>query len=143
RRHRRAADPAGIGRHRAGRLRGCGGIRGTPQAGGPRRRAGCRAAVPADRRAAGRPGVQLLQAVASALWVWLTLRLLRWRQVRIRRAATGPMKAVAPASRPFRILFLSDNFPPETNAPATRLHEHATRWVRAGHEVAVITCAPN
>lgn len=42
-----------------------------------------------------------------------------------------------------RILFLSDNFPPEGNAPATRLHEHATRWVRAGHEVTVVTCAPN
>ncbi|MEB2353345.1 MAG: glycosyltransferase family 4 protein [Burkholderiaceae bacterium] len=42
-----------------------------------------------------------------------------------------------------RILFLSDNFPPETNAPATRLHEHAVRWVRAGHDVTVITCAPN
>lgn len=42
-----------------------------------------------------------------------------------------------------RILFLSDNFPPESNAPATRLHEHAVRWVRAGHEVTVITCAPN
>ncbi len=42
-----------------------------------------------------------------------------------------------------RILFLSDNFPPESNAPATRLFEHATRWVRAGHEVTVITCAPN
>lgn len=42
-----------------------------------------------------------------------------------------------------RILFLSDNFPPEGNAPATRLYEHATRWVRAGHEVTVITCAPN
>lgn len=42
-----------------------------------------------------------------------------------------------------RILFLSDNFPPEGNAPATRLWEHATRWVRAGHEVTVITCAPN
>ncbi|RMG89676.1 MAG: glycosyltransferase WbuB [Chloroflexi bacterium] len=41
------------------------------------------------------------------------------------------------------ILFLSDNFPPETNAPATRLYEHAIRWVRAGHEVTVITCAPN
>jgi glycosyltransferase involved in cell wall biosynthesis len=41
------------------------------------------------------------------------------------------------------ILFLSDNFPPETNAPATRLHEHATRWVRAGHSVTVVTCAPN
>jgi len=42
-----------------------------------------------------------------------------------------------------RILFLSDNFPPETNAPATRLYEHASRWVKAGHEVTVITCAPN
>lgn len=41
------------------------------------------------------------------------------------------------------ILFLSDNFPPETNAPATRLHEHARRWVRAGHRVTVVTCAPN
>lgn len=42
-----------------------------------------------------------------------------------------------------RILFLSDNFPPEGNAPATRLFEHATRWVRGGHDVTVITCAPN
>ncbi len=42
-----------------------------------------------------------------------------------------------------RILFLSDNFPPESNAPATRLWEHATRWVKAGHAVTVITCAPN
>lgn len=41
------------------------------------------------------------------------------------------------------ILFLSDNFPPESNAPATRLHEHALRWVHAGHEVTVITGAPN
>lgn len=42
-----------------------------------------------------------------------------------------------------KILFLSDNFPPEGNAPATRLHEHAIRWARAGHDVTVITCAPN
>jgi putative colanic acid biosynthesis glycosyltransferase WcaI len=41
------------------------------------------------------------------------------------------------------ILFLSDNFPPETNAPATRLFEHARAWVRVGHRVTVITCAPN
>jgi len=41
------------------------------------------------------------------------------------------------------ILFLSDNFPPETNAPASRLYEHASYWVRSGHEVTVITCAPN
>lgn len=42
-----------------------------------------------------------------------------------------------------KILFLSDNFPPETNAPAARTYEHAVRWVRAGHQVTVITCAPN
>ena len=42
-----------------------------------------------------------------------------------------------------KLLFLSDNFPPEGNAPATRLYEHATRWVNSGHEVTVITCAPN
>ncbi|MFV0276915.1 MAG: glycosyltransferase family 4 protein, partial [Parahaliea sp.] len=41
------------------------------------------------------------------------------------------------------ILFLSDNFPPEGNAPATRTYEHAREWVRQGHEVTVITCAPN
>ena len=41
------------------------------------------------------------------------------------------------------ILFLSDNFPPESNAPANRTFEHARQWVRAGHEVTVVTCAPN
>jgi glycosyltransferase involved in cell wall biosynthesis len=41
------------------------------------------------------------------------------------------------------ILFLSDNFPPEVNAPATRTFEHCREWVRAGHRVTVITCAPN
>src|SRR5690606_34893471 len=42
-----------------------------------------------------------------------------------------------------RILFLSDNFPPESNAPATRVYEHAKRWVADGHDVTVVTCAPN
>ncbi len=42
-----------------------------------------------------------------------------------------------------RILFLTDNFPPETNAPATRTHEHTKRWAAAGHEVTVITGVPN
>jgi glycosyltransferase involved in cell wall biosynthesis len=41
------------------------------------------------------------------------------------------------------ILFLSDNFPPEVNAPASRTHEHARQWVTAGEQVTVITCAPN
>lgn len=41
------------------------------------------------------------------------------------------------------ILFLSDNFPPEVNAPASRTFEHCREWVRAGHMVTVVTCAPN
>ena len=41
------------------------------------------------------------------------------------------------------ILFLTDNFPPEVNAPASRTFEHCREWVRAGHRVTVITCAPN
>ena len=41
------------------------------------------------------------------------------------------------------ILFLTDNFPPETNAPATRTHEHARNWVAAGHQVTVLTNVPN
>jgi len=41
------------------------------------------------------------------------------------------------------ILFLTDNFPPESNAPATRTFEHAALWVKAGHQVTVITCCPN
>ncbi len=41
------------------------------------------------------------------------------------------------------ILFLSENFPPETNAAATRVYERACYWVKAGHRVTVITQAPN
>ncbi len=41
------------------------------------------------------------------------------------------------------ILFLTDNFPPEVNAPASRTHEHCRHWVAAGAQVTVITCAPN
>jgi len=41
------------------------------------------------------------------------------------------------------ILFLSDNFPPEVNAPAGRTFEHCREWVTAGHQVTIITCAPN
>ncbi len=42
-----------------------------------------------------------------------------------------------------RILFLSHYFPPEGNAPASRVYETAKRWVAAGHKVEVITCVPN
>ena len=41
------------------------------------------------------------------------------------------------------ILFLTHYFPPEVNAPASRTHENAKRWVKEGHQVTVITCAPN
>ncbi len=42
-----------------------------------------------------------------------------------------------------KILFVSHYFPPEVNAPASRTHEHARRWVADGHDVTVITCVPN
>ena len=41
------------------------------------------------------------------------------------------------------ILFLTDNFPPEVNAPASRTFEHCREWVKDGHKVTIITCAPN
>ena len=41
------------------------------------------------------------------------------------------------------ILFLSDNFPPEVNAPASRTFEHCREWVNEGNQVTVITCNPN
>lgn len=41
------------------------------------------------------------------------------------------------------ILFLTENFPPETNAAATRVFERACFWARWGHKVTVVTCAPN
>ena len=42
-----------------------------------------------------------------------------------------------------RILFLTDNFPPEVNAPATRTWDHVQVWAALGHQVTVITTAPN
>lgn len=41
------------------------------------------------------------------------------------------------------VLFMTDNFPPEVNAPASRTFEHCREWVKAGCQVTVITCAPN
>src|SRR3990167_6510690 len=42
-----------------------------------------------------------------------------------------------------KILFLADNFPPETNAAATRVHERAVYWAEWGHAVTVVTSFPN
>lgn len=44
---------------------------------------------------------------------------------------------------PMKLLFLTDNFPPEVNAPANRTYEHCKEWVKTGVDVTVITCAPN
>lgn len=41
------------------------------------------------------------------------------------------------------ILFITDNFPPEGNAPATRTYEHIREWIKKDHHVTVVTCAPN
>jgi colanic acid biosynthesis glycosyl transferase WcaI len=41
------------------------------------------------------------------------------------------------------ILFFSDFFPPETNAASARVFERACYWIKWGHQVTVITCAPN
>lgn len=42
-----------------------------------------------------------------------------------------------------KILFITDNFPPEVNAPATRTYEHCVEWVKMGADVTVVTGAPN
>ena len=42
-----------------------------------------------------------------------------------------------------KILFVSNYFPPEVNAPATRLIEHARQWIKEGHQVEVLTSVPN
>lgn len=41
------------------------------------------------------------------------------------------------------ILFITDNFPPEVNAPASRTFEHCREWVAKGAKVTVITGFPN
>lgn len=41
------------------------------------------------------------------------------------------------------VLFLTDNFPPEVNAPASRTFEHCRNWTKSDHKVTVLTCAPN
>lgn len=42
-----------------------------------------------------------------------------------------------------KILFFTDNFPPEVNAPASRTFEHCRQWATKGHDITIITCAPN
>lgn len=42
-----------------------------------------------------------------------------------------------------RILFFTDNFPPEKNAPAKRTFQHVQKWASDGNNIEIITCAPN
>ncbi|MGH7442308.1 MAG: glycosyltransferase family 4 protein, partial [bacterium] len=42
-----------------------------------------------------------------------------------------------------KILFVSQYFPPEVNAPANRVSELALEWARMGHDVTVLTGFPN
>ena len=49
----------------------------------------------------------------------------------------------APSNGKLNILFFTHYFPPESNAPASRVHETCRHWVRQGHDVTVVTCAPN
>ena len=42
-----------------------------------------------------------------------------------------------------RILFFSHYYTPEGNAPATRVSALCERWAKAGHDVTVVTGAPN
>lgn len=42
-----------------------------------------------------------------------------------------------------RILFIADNFPPETNAAAIRTYDHTRIWLKLGHKVTIITGVPN
>jgi glycosyltransferase involved in cell wall biosynthesis len=58
------------------------------------------------------------------------------------RATTGRTLWGAKAAF-MRILFFSHYYTPEVNAPASRTSEHCRAWVKQGHEVTVVTCAPN
>lgn len=42
-----------------------------------------------------------------------------------------------------KILFVTDNFYPEKNAPAIRTYEHSLNWLSQGHEVTILTSNPN
>jgi glycosyltransferase involved in cell wall biosynthesis len=47
------------------------------------------------------------------------------------------------SSTTLRIAYLCHYFAPEPAAPAARVHEFSRAWVRAGHDVTVITTFPN
>ncbi len=46
-------------------------------------------------------------------------------------------------AKPLNILYISHYFPPEVNAPAARVSEMSSRWIRKGARVTVLTGFPN
>jgi glycosyltransferase involved in cell wall biosynthesis len=48
-----------------------------------------------------------------------------------------------PTRPALKVMFFTHYFPPEGNAPASRVHEICKRWVRAGCRVIVVTGVPN
>jgi UDP-N-acetylmuramyl pentapeptide phosphotransferase/UDP-N-acetylglucosamine-1-phosphate transferase/glycosyltransferase involved in cell wall biosynthesis len=62
----------------------------------------------------------------------------------LRRLRAEPRGGAADdALAPANILFFSHYFPPEGNAPASRVHALCRHWLRSGQHVRVVTCAPN
>ena len=55
----------------------------------------------------------------------------------------GDVRRPAPGPGALRILFLTQNFPPEIGAKAARLFELTRRLAARGHDVRVITAVPN
>ena len=60
---------------------------------------------------------------------------------RLRRAPAEP--APEPPAPRTNIVFLTHYFPPEGNAPASRVHALCRHWANGGQSVRVVTCAPN
>jgi glycosyltransferase involved in cell wall biosynthesis len=66
----------------------------------------------------------------------------RLHRASARAAGNGSLAAGGWSDRT-SILFFSHYFPPEGNAPASRVHALCRHWVRTQQAVRVVTCAPN
>lgn len=66
-----------------------------------------------------------------------------WDKSESTRAAEGGGAHAKKATRPLRILILSQYFPPDITAAAFRIGETADLLVAAGHEVCVVTAEPH
>src|SRR5690242_4548099 len=59
------------------------------------------------------------------------------------RAPAGAWARSDTLAAPVRLAYLSHYFPPESNAPAARVHELSRSLVELGHEVHVVTRQPS